>query len=508
MSKNQKYFELLSAYLDKELSDEEISKIEKLLSRSEELRNEFAELKRVKNLTNKIERLPESPYLESNIMAELEKGQSDYKRFKRWTPAIAVSAITILVMTVLYLNPNIISDFWKEQKTAITGFYKDNLQPVLYAADLTNDDIFNFAFNNQLPLNDSRDQYLHFGYDDEGKEYFEIRPAIQMVEESGYDKFVSALKLNDREKQLVDSVIGSYAEALESQVLINDKNTLAISPKLWNYRKAIFTDLLIVADNLNKQEFVKFVPSGVSTDDKIKVVNAVHKLKSIPEKQYIFCTPDSVFSEDYEFKLANLEKEKIKILNETEKIKQIKININFDSSWKKLNESSTVQTNFRVEVDSNIYRVDISGYSIPEIHIPDFDSINLFIEEATKNIQLYAYKIPKIEHFKEGVKFDYYDGDSVHSFEFKYEYFNLDSVIETEHKMFDSIMINNRSMLKWFNDSALSKYQFDVDYFSKYYDKETMKEQMIQLKEQLKRIRDDIEVQKAEKEKGRIIKVK
>ena len=88
MSKNQKYFELLSAYLDKELSDEEISKIEKLLSRSEELRNEFAELKRVKNLTNKIERLPESPYLESNIMAELEKGNQTIKDLNGGLPLL------------------------------------------------------------------------------------------------------------------------------------------------------------------------------------------------------------------------------------------------------------------------------------------------------------------------------------------------------------------------------------------------------------------------------------
>jgi hypothetical protein len=508
MNNEEKYFELLSAYIDQELSAGEISEIEKLLSESVELRNKLEELKHIKNLTGKIERLPESPHFESKIMAELDRGQSGYRKIKRWTPAFALGAVTITVMIVLYLNPNIISDFWKEQKTAIAGFYKDNLQPVLYAADLTNDDIFNFAFNNQLPLNDSRDQYLHLGYDDSGKEYFEIRPAIQVVEESGYDKFISTLKLNEQEKQLVDSVIGSYAEALESQVLINDKNTLAISPKLWNYRKAIFSDLLIVAENLNKQEFVKFIPRGVSPDEKIKVVNAVHKLKSIPEKQYIFCTPDSVFSDDYEFKLASIEKDKIKIDKETEKIKQIKININFDSSWKKLNESSNPQTNFRVEVDSNICRVDISGYNIPEIHIPDFDSINLFIEEATKNIQLYTYKIPQIEHLKEGLKFDYYDGDSVHSFEFKYEYFNMDSVMQQEHKIFDSIKNNNRIMFKWFNDSALAKYQFDVDYYSKFYDRETMKEQMIQLKEQLRRLREDMIINEEEKEKGRIIKVK
>jgi hypothetical protein len=74
--------------------------------------------------------------------------------------------------------------------------------------------------------------------------------------------------------------------------------------------------------------------------------------------------------------------------------------------------------------------------------------------------------------------------------------------------MYDSIMDNNRFMLKWFNDSALSKYQFDVDYFSKFYDRETMKEQMIQLKEQLRRLHEDMIIKEEEQEKGRIIKVK
>ncbi|MBT8380095.1 MAG: hypothetical protein KJN64_12780 [Ignavibacteria bacterium] len=508
MSKYEKYSELLSAYIDQELSGGEVAELEKLLTESKELRKKLDELKEVKNLTSKIKRLPESPYFETKVIAEIEKDHSGFRKFKRWTPAFALGVVTIVVMAVLYLNPNIISNFWQEQKSAIAGFYKENLHPVLYAANLTNDDIFNFAFNNQLPLNETRDKYLHVGYDDLGKEYFEIRPAIQIAETGGYDKFVSALNLNEKEKQLVDSVIGSYSEVLKSQVLVNDKNTLAISPKLWNYRKAIVTDLLIVAEKLNKPEYVKFVPQGVSIDDKIKVANAMNELKSSQGKQYIFCTPDSVFSDEFDFKLAGLEKEKVEIEKEIEKVKSIKVNLNFDSSWKKLNETSAIQTNFRIEVDSNICRVDISNFSIPEIHFPGFDSINVFIEEATKNIQLYTYEIPKIEHYEEGVKFDYYDGDSVHSFEFKYEHFNLDSAIEFEHKMFDSMMSNNRLMFKWFNDSALSKYQFDVDYFSKYYDKETMKEQMKQLKEQLNRMKVDIEIRKAEKEKGRIIIVK
>lgn len=512
MSKKQKQLELLSAYIDKELSDVEKADVEKLLAGSEELRKKIEELKQIKHLTNQIKQLPESPYLESKIMAELGKGQVGYKKLRKWTPAFALGAVTILIMVILKINPNIISDIWENQKTALTGFYKENLQPVLYAADLTNDDIFNFAFNNELPLNNSRDQYLHLGYDDVGKEYFEIRPAKELTSESGYNKFVNALKLDEKEKQLVDSIIGSYAEQLESQVLINDKNTLAINPKLWNYRKAIFSDLLIVAENLNKKEFAKFVPHGVSPDDKIRVVNAVHKLKSAPENQYIFCTPDSVFSDAYEFKLKkpdvdlkNLNRE---IEKEQDRIKQISINLKFDSTWKKLDKNGNVKTSFRIEVDSNICRVDIDNVHIPEIHIPDFDSINNLIEVATENIHFYTYNIPKVEHVKEGVKFDFYDGDSVHSFEFKYEYFNMDSVIESEYKILDSIKSNQRVWFQYFDDSVLAKYQFDKEYLFRHFNQENIKEQMLNLQEELRQFREEMHEKRLESRKDRIIKIK
>jgi hypothetical protein len=512
MSKKQKQFELLSAYIDQELSDVEKVEVEKLLVESEELRKKLEELKQIKHFTTQFKKLPESPYLESKIMAELEKGQTGYQRLRKWTPAIAFGVVTILIMVFLKINPNVISDFWENQKSVIAGFYKENLQPVLYAADLTNDDIFNFAFNNELPLSNSRDQYLHLGYDDAGKEYFEIRPAKELTEESGYNKFVNALKLDEKEKQLVDSIIGSYAEELESQVLINDKNTLAINSKLWNYRKAIFSDLLIVAENLNKKEFSKFVPHGVSADDKIRVVNAVHKLKSATENQYIFCTPDSVFSAAYEFKikksdvdLKNLERE---VEKDEEILKQITINLKFDSTWKKLDKNGNVEKSFRIEVDSNICRVDINNIDIPKIHIPDFDSINYLIEEATENIHFYTYNIPKVEHVKEGVKFDFYDGDSIHSFEFKYEYLNMDSVIKSEFKILDSIQSNQRVWVQYFDDSVLSKYQIDKDYLFRHYDQESIKEQMMQLQEQLKQFREEMYEKGLEGKRDRIIKIK
>lgn len=508
----KKYFELLSAYVDGEISAAEKAEIEKLLQESEVLRDKLSELKRIKQLTTRIKPLPDSPFIETKIMAELNRADTVSQGIKKWMPALTLGAITLFIAIVLKINPDIITNFWEEQKTSIAGFYKENLKPVLYAANLTNEDIFNFAFNNEIPLNDSRDQYLHLGYDDSGNEYFEIRPAGASVTESEYNRFLTALKLDEKEKQIVDSVIGSYAEDLESQVLVNDKNTLAINPKLWNYRKAIFADLITVAQHLNRTEVARFIPQRISEEERVRVVNAVQKLKNAPGNQYIFCTPDSVFSDIYEFKSMNRETElknlDEKLKNEVEHLKQISVKLKFDSTWKKIDEEKKIIQSFRIEVNSNICRVDIPEFYTHEIHMPDFDSINYLIEETTRNIQFYAYNVPRVEHDKEGIKFDYFEGDSVHSFEFNFEDFDIDSLIESERQLNESIQFNKQKWFRWFNDSALSRYQFDVDYFSRFYDKVTMKEEMLQLKEEMNKLNEELIRKNSPKQKGRVILVK
>jgi hypothetical protein len=212
-------------------------------------------------------------------------------------PAAALAAVTIVIMVVLKFNPGILDKMWEDQKVAIAGFYKENLQPVLLAANLTNEDVFNFAFNNELPLDNTRQQYLLLGYDDSGKEFFEIRSSHQRVKRESYNEFISAMNLDAKQKETVDSIIGSYSKALESQVLVNEKNTIAINPNLWNLRKAIFADLLVASEKLNKVKFDRIVPSGITNAERVIVVNTLEKLKNTSGDQYIFVTPDSIFEE-------------------------------------------------------------------------------------------------------------------------------------------------------------------------------------------------------------------
>jgi hypothetical protein len=487
MSKNLKNRELLSAYMDGELSQSEKAEIEKLLQTSLELKKQLEDLKKIKQFTQRIKRIPESPFFGTRLMAAIEGQKSEATRKSRWLPATVLAIVTIAVMIVLKLNPDFLDHIWNQQKVNLAGFYKENLQPVLLAAKLTNEDIFNFTFNNELPLDNSRKQYLLLGYDDSGKEFFEIRSGDEKLRRQSYNEFVSAMNLNKEQKETVDSIIGSYGKALESQVLVNDKNTVAINPNLWSYRKAIFADLLVAAEKLKIKGFERIVPAGITDAEKVRVTSAVERLKTSPEGQYIFITPDSVFAESYQFNSKLYEEELKKFKKE---IKQFTLSIRFDSTLKYAGMDKTLQHSFRISIDSNICRIDFPENHIPEIRVPDIDSINPLIEQATKNIHFYAYKIPKVERSSSRIKIEYYDNDSVHSYEMNFGSLNIDSLAELRPE-FDLYSLDHFKKVKTFDDSMLAKYQFDKDYFDRYFSDDAFRKQMEDLQRELDRLSEE-----------------
>lgn len=493
MNKDLRNMELLSAYIDDELSATEKVEVEKLLATSLELKKKLEDLKKVKQLANRVKRIPDSPFFETRLMASIAGQKNETSRIKKWMPAIALSVVTIAIMIVMKFNPGLLDNLWENQKVAIAGFYKENLQPVLLAADLTNEDIFNFAFNNELPLDDTRKQYLLLGYDDSGKEFFEIRSNDKKVVRESYKEFISAMNLDEMQKQTVDSIIGSYSEALEAQVLVNKNNTIAINPNLWNLRKALFADLLVASEKLNKVKFDRIVPDGISENEKLVVVNTVAKLKNSFGNQYIFVTPDSVFAESYHFDpiIANEELKwtEQNIKYKEEKIKEFTLNLRYDSTFKYFADSKNVHS-FKIVVDSNICRVDIPEFTIPEIPIPEIAAIDPMIEQATNNIHFYAYKIPKIEKSKSEIKIEYYNDDSVYSYVVNYNMLDIDSIVQANAGT-DFYNLERLKETRPFDDTMLIKYQFDRDYYNRYYSDDEFKKQMEELQKELQELSKD-----------------
>ncbi len=493
MKNLHKDFKLLSAYIDDELTPGEKSEIEEKLLTSRELQQKLKELKKIKELTSdSFKKVEENPYFETRVGAALSFNNHPKNRVKKWYPAIGFTIVTIALMIILKFNPTLIEDIVNQQKTNLTGFYTENLKPLLLTAGLTNEDIFDFAFSKQLPLDKSNDKFLVLGSKANGDDYFEIKNASIIPDGNSFDKFVHALKLNSEQKHQMDSILDSYADDLQSQVLVNDKNTVAINPNLWNYHKAIFADIMAFAQDANKIEFNKIVPAGYTFYEQPEVDNFVRKIKNRPDSQYIFITPDSIFSSTFTFDKGKFKAEMERFHKELkENLKEFnknaegfRFNVTIDSSFAKLKHDTSFNKNFKIFVDSNMCRIELGNIHIPHIELPDFDSIAAQIDKATKNFRNFTFSIPQFDG-KNHFRFRFREGDSTHSFDFKIP--NVDSLIGLRRNFFYSPGDSTAAFRFFQNDSLINQKEFRKQMQKLQKEIEKMREEMKNLKNDLKK---------------------
>lgn len=485
--------ELLSAYLDGELSQTEKKYLEEKIKNSLELQKDLSDLKRLKDLTaSSIEKISGSPFFETRVFASLNQNPSSKLKLTKWIPAAALLFLTIGLMILLKFNPNLINHLIEEQKSNLAGFYKQNLQPLLYAANLTNEDIFNFAVYQQLPLDSTNQQMLKLGYDPQGAEYFEIKKidnADKIQPVGNLKKFVTALGLGDLETRQIDSIIGSYSEQLSSLVLVNDKNAVAINPNIWNTRKAILADIISFAQKHASDNLNKIVSADVANFDVNSVAKWVNEAKNIKDDQYIFFTPDSIFKENFEFDMADFKKN-MKNMGEDlrhvgEKTKNIQ-NFTFymDTTFNNRKRSSSLSHQFKVFTNNNFVKVTLQNIDIPDINIqniemPDFDSIAIIINEATNNVRYVQPQYPPMPVNNKDYRFEYKTGNPKKGKKIE---FNLDSLMNLKKIDIDSL---NNSINKNYNNNFLN------DSLMIFQNNE-LKKEMDNLRKELKRFRQQM----------------
>ena len=494
-----KDFEMISAYLDNELSENEKREIEEKISLNKALKEKFNELKSIKNLTSSAYKpLPESNFLETRILAGLKSEKSVYSKIKRWSPAIVFSVLTIGLMLLLKFNPGIIDKLIETQKTNLASFYTENLKPLLFTANLSNEDIFNFAFYNKLPLDSSKSKYLELGSDSSGKGFFEIKQENQTPAVAGnFDKFVKSLDLNNNQRKQFDSIMAAYAEDLQSQVLVNNENTIAINPNLWNYQKAISADLLAFASKTNKQEFEKFIPSGAEFYENPDIGKIVSRIKNTKDNEYIFLTPDTIFSHSYVFNKEKFKAQMEQVKKELNKelaelntnLNDLKIKIKFDSSYNKLSKQLQAEKDFKIYINPNSIRVHLANIQIPEIPYSNFDSIANEVEKATKNLKHFNFVLPKELKINPNVKFKFYNGDSIKTHEFRMKINQADS----SNKQGDSTFFFNGKLFKIPNDSLFARMKHFMNDSLIYLQNEQIQKQLKEFQKEMENFRKEMQ---------------
>ncbi len=498
-----KKYEMLSAYLDNELSDEDIKKLEEELKFSHELQEKLAELKKTKQLTiSYYKSVSENPYFDTKLAATMRTEKKWSVKIRKFAPVFGIIAVSMFVMVLLKYNPGIINNIVEQQKSNISSFYKENLKPLLYTANLSNDDIFNFAFYHQLPLDNQKKQVLQLGADDNGNQFFEIRQAGIIPSQNSLEKFAKVLKLNNKQKIEVDSILKSYAVDLQNQVLVNNSNTVAINPNLWNFNKALAADLIAFAARINNKQIAKAIPSGFEKYyNNGGVAKAVSQIKTSGREKYIFLTPDSIFSESFYFDKNKFKDEMKKWSEELSKnmkdidtqMQNLNFSVYYGKDFAKLKNDSSRDKNFQVFIDSNSCRVHLSKLFIPNITIPNIDSIISHIDSATGLFKSFSFNIP--EHKGKNFNYKYFYKDSTKSYNFHFKAFGFDSSFSSGNRKSDSVL---KSKFKNFTfpmnpDSMASMYRFFYGDSSNLHQQKQLQRQMHEFQKEMEQFRKEME---------------
>lgn len=368
-------YTLLSAYLDNELTDKEIEYIEKRLRNSLELQNKLNELKKIKEVTIKSKKeLPENHYFEQRIMSALleEKPKSFFST--KWIPAFGLAAVSLLIFVSLNVNPDIFKNLNINEKNI--SDYTISLKPLFLPSEISNEDLFNFALYQEIPLNNDENQVIKIGLDKSGNEYFEVRKADN-VDNNNLNNFLSKLNLTDEKKSKVDSLFKSYAIQLSKHILVGNENAIAINPTVWNLRKAMIADFIALTRQLDTKNFDRLanlykipIPRSQIAWNK--------KLDSIHTNKYIVFTPDSVFTSELTLTIkdfADLSTDNLVRRNSDKKLHKI----DFDSVFNQQGQKVKI---FRAP---DFVQVQVEEFEIPDIQIPDFNSLVEIIEKSLRN---------------------------------------------------------------------------------------------------------------------------
>ena len=417
--------------------------------------------------------------------------QNHSNKFRNFLPFAALFVLTAGLLFYFKENKQSVNEFIETGKDNLIGFYTQNLKPLLFKTDITNEDVFNFALYQNLPVDKEKNKVLQINYDENsGSQTYEIKPAEINKNTQNYKKFVEYLKLDKSSQTALDSILNSYKNELYTSVLYNDRNTFAVSSKVSLLRDAILADLMAFAQNKsadNTGEPISFNYKYNSAD----IRNAIDEIKLAKDQainDFIIFTPDSVFQleceidkEKFNEDMAAMHWDLEKVRNELKDMQlDIKINqiphTDFDKEFEKNN---------KINLDSNYYKA-----VIPKNFMVKGMKDLADVEELTSNIEKLTSQIHKInfqtDKNKLKIKMGHFDdSDSAFSFEFNLD--GLEEMIQNSVKGIDEKSIKDWEEFGLKMDSAANSFEFHYKDSSINFDKKKFKKEMEKIKSELKK---------------------
>lgn len=296
---------------------------------------------------------------------------------KKYLLFIFLFALSIILMFNFKSKKNNLSNFLEDGKNKLVSYLKE-MNPLYAKTNITNEDLFNFAFYKSLPLDKNSNKVLVI--ENEGnKEIIEIK-TIPIKNTDNYNSYINYLDAKPTNKTKVDSILKSYKNKIYQNVFSSKNNAYAINPSIISIRENLLKDLLNISQKINPEKSVELFGKLNSNIAQIDIQ------KYSPN--FLIITPDTVLETKINFDRKKLEKQ-IEKLNE---------NIVYENDINKpivkfrFNKESIGSESDKIEykIDSNFFRITINNNEIEKSIIND--SLSKALNQISEKIKQHSLK--------------------------------------------------------------------------------------------------------------------
>ncbi len=355
--------------------------------------------------------------------------------------AASLIALTVFLLIFFKNNPDGIQKIVAEQGENLVSFYTNNLQPALVGSKLNVSDVFNFALNDNLPVDDNKSLYVSSL---SGADALELRESNRRQGVADYAKFKHEADLNKEQERRLDSILASYKPQIEKLVLANENNTIAVNSDVWSLNKYIMGDIVRFLKEEHKTDFLNSImPRSVNIEELDK---HLAQMKRVNRNDYVFLTPDTVFTMNYNYTytpepspVAAPDAESAAEAERSRSFEKTMQSIRVNS--KTLNEKLNNEVLTEIQAAGDAIKFQFKTNTIPVPPVPPIlDDQMSALKEKMKEKSV-SFGIDKMQFKDNRFQMSFYtnDGDSVSTFTMDLDLSGLEGLGDEINEMVDSL---------------------------------------------------------------------
>ena len=324
-----------------------------------------------------------------------------------------------------------------KSKDDLLALYTENLQPLLFGTDITNEDVFNFALYQTLPIDKQQKKVLRISESND-RTFYEVIPSTYKSDTENYENFAKYMSFDETQKSQLDSILESYQSELAEAVLRDEKNTVAVSPRLAGLQKAILTDIAAFSREVNKPKLSALLGGkDVAFLDSPKAFNLVNEIKSDTSKNYLIIAGDTAFTSKLEFNNKELQNRISELSKKLGVVKggETKIKVTASASEKNWNIPPVLPKKFKSAASDTGFTF---SYTMPDFieggydfDREAFDSLKLSLNTLKEELNNLSFNFD-FDSLNKSLKFDLQaiEGDTnLHNVNFEFNFKNLGEII-------------------------------------------------------------------------------